>query len=222
MDQRFEGDSRAPLTPFSYEMMGGDQLAVLNTLGAPSAHLIADSLHCSQALHLIYEASARINSAVLVRPAGLGDANTMDAYLGLFRETIRVARADGLQGVVAAALKNPDFTANPGGGPWARRLFDEPAFRDTLLSIGRETYITLIVDFRDGMFPWDRWLFGINDAALARIHTPIGLVTGDDELYPPDIAGRICTEAPNAQWIDRDADRTGVSDAIVEFLKLKT
>ncbi|MDA1074465.1 MAG: alpha/beta fold hydrolase [Proteobacteria bacterium] len=218
MDQRFEGRSRAPLAAFSFDTMLGDQLAVLDTLKVSRTCLIAEGLACSQALRLVYEAPARISAAALVHPPGLDASNSMDVYFNLFAETIRTTRAEGLQGVVDAALADPDFMNNPAGGPWAARLHDEPLFRDTLLSIGRETYISLMVDFRDGMFPWDRSLFGINDAALGRIQTPVLVVPGDSDRYPASVGQRIGDSLSNGSCLN-SVDRSQASAPIAEFFK---
>lgn len=198
MDQRYAGSSRAPLAPFSYEQALGDQLAVLDNEGVSSAHLLGAGIGCSYALRLAYEAPARVISAVLIDPVGVDESNTMDTFYDLFRETIRTARADGLSGVVAAAMDNPSFTASPAGGPWAQRLHDEPGFRDTLLSLGRETYIALVVDFRDGIWPWQQTCFSINDVALSRINTPMLVLPGSDLFHPAGVAGKIIADAPKA------------------------
>ena len=60
MDQRYGGNSRAPLAPFSYEQSLGDQLAVLDTENIADAHLIGTDIGCSHALRLSYDAPARI------------------------------------------------------------------------------------------------------------------------------------------------------------------
>lgn len=205
MDQRYAGQSRAPLTPFSYEQALGDQLAVLDAVGATSAHLIAGDIGCAHALRLLYEAPARIASAVLVEPVGLDETNTLDVFYAVFNETIRIARADGLDGVLAAALENPSFIENPGAGPWAQRLHDDPDFRDTLRSLGRETYIALVVDFRDGVCPWGQRWFSINDLALERIEAPLLALPGNDPAHPPGLAGTIRDQVPNACCLAVDA-----------------
>ncbi len=217
MDQRYAGQSRAPLTPFSHDEVLGDQLAVMDAAGVANAHVFGAGIGCSHALRLLYEAPARITSAVLLDPVGLDSSNTMDTFYNLFRETIRVARADGLSGVVAAAMDNPSFIANPAGGPWAQRLHDEPGFRDTVLSLGRETYIALIVDFRDGLWPWQQTCFSINDVSLTRIKRPILVVPGNDQFHPAGVAQRICTDAPNAQLFDVEACSGEPLEAIARF-----
>ena len=216
MDQRYAGNSRAPLSPFSYQQALDDQLAVLDAEGVTNAYLIGADIGCSHALRLLYEASARITAAVLLNPIGVDESNTMDPFYGLFRETIRVARADGLSGVVAAAIADPSFIDNPGGGPWAQRLHDEASFCDTLLAVGRETYIALIVDFRDGIWPWQQTCFAVNDVALPRIDAPMMVLPGNDALHPSSVARKICTDVPNAQLVE--ADGAEPLEAIRQFL----
>lgn len=207
MDQRYGGASRAPLTPFSYAQALDDQLAVLDATGFASAHVIAADLGCAHALRLLYDAPARVNAAVLIHPVGLDDTNTMDAFYDLFNDTIRLARAEGLDGVVSAAVDNPDFLDNPAGGPWAQRLHDEPAFRDTLRSLGRENYIALIVEFRDGVWPWQQPFFSVNEVALGRIDAPVLVLPGHDTTHPSGLAERICAEIPHARALEATADR---------------
>ncbi|MDX1382339.1 MAG: hypothetical protein R3190_01790 [Thermoanaerobaculia bacterium] len=195
-DDRYEGASRAPLAPFSYEQAVGDHLAVLDQLGLDRVCLVAAGLRCPQALRLMYDAPVRIAAAALVAPVGLDQTNTMDTYFDLYRDTIRRARAEGLEGVVAAAAADP---ADPAGGPWAARLHAEPAFRDSLLSLGRETYIALVVDFRDGMWPWAEPFFGVNEVALGRIDEPVLVVPGDDPLHPRGVAEALCRKMSRAR-----------------------
>ena len=209
MDQRYAGRSLAPLTPFTYAQALGDQLAVLDAVGVKHAHLIGADIGCAHALRLLYEAPARIASAVLMDPVGVDATNTMDAFYEVFNETIRVARAEGLEGVLNAAqnpaLNSPTFIDNPAAGPWAQRLHDEPAFRDALASLGRETYIALVVDFRDGVCPWGQRCFSVNDVALERINAPLLVLPGSDLCHPTGLAQMIGAEVPNARCLDMDA-----------------
>jgi pimeloyl-ACP methyl ester carboxylesterase len=230
MDQRYAGRSLAPLKPFTYAQALGDQLAVLDAVGAKHAHLVAADIGCAHALRLLYEAPARIASAVLLDPVGVDATNTMDAFYEVFNETIRVARAEGLEGVLGAAqnpaLNSSSFIDNPAAGPWAQRLHDDPAFRDALASLGRETYIALVVDFRDGAWPWGQQCFSVNDVALERINAPLLVLPGSDLRHPTGLAQTICTEVPNARWLDVDArvetKLTGTLETIRGFLQANT
>jgi hypothetical protein len=127
------------------------------------------------------------------------DVAGIGAHYALFNETIRIARAEGLEGVIEAAKANPSFADNPAAGPWAQRLHDEPPFRDALRSLGRELYITLVVDFRDGVFPSGRRFFSVNDVAISRIGAPLLVVPGDDALHPTAVGEALGRTARRAQ-----------------------
>ncbi len=198
VDVRHAGASRAPLAPFSWEQALGDHLAVLDAAGIARAHIVAEDVGASAALRLAYEAPARVRSAVLIEPPGLDTTNRMDSYYARFNETIRMARAEGIDGVIGAAMADGSFAANPAGGPWARRLHDEALFRDTLRRFGRENYIALIVDFRDGMWPWQQRYFSVNEVSVSRLETPLLVVPGNDELHPHALATALAETAPAA------------------------
>ena len=222
MDQRHAGESRAPLDPFSYEQALGDQLAVLNELDIPRAHVIGARIGSTYALKLLDEAPARVGSAVLVEPVGLDPTNSMDVFYDLFNETIRVARAEGLEAVIAAAQQNPRFSDNNAAGPWGQRLHDDPRFAKALLSLGREGYIALVIDFRDGIWPWRQRFFSVDEAAVPRIDSRLLVLPGDTPFCPAAVAGAICANAPNARCLDgawhSKANLPATIEAIRQFL----
>ena len=206
MDQRHAGTGRAPLAPFSHEEVFADQLAVLDALGVQNAAVIGADFYCASALKFACDAPARTRATVLIEPMGLDDSNTMDIYYAMFNDTIRTARAEGLQGVITAAGHNPVFADNAAAGPWSQRLHDEPGFSSALHSIGREGYITLVVDFRDGAFPWGRRYFSVNELAVVRTSVPVLIAPGNDELHPRGLATRLKGSAPNASICEAATD----------------
>lgn len=226
MDQRHAGRSRAPLTPFSYEQTMGDQLAVLDALGVASAFVMGGCIGCAYALRLMDEAPARVAGAVLQDPVGLDATNNMDTFYEMFRDTIRVTRAAGLQGVVDAAVEQPLFVLNNAGGPWAQQLHDDAEFRQTLLGVRREGYIALIVDFRDGIWPWNPPYFSVNEVAVKRMQSPMLVLPGSDPFHPTGIGHKICADAPNAHCLDVDARSEAKLPATIaairEFLRANT
>ena len=226
MDQRHAGRSQAPLTPFSYGHAMHDQLAVLNDLDIESAHVMGGCIGCAYALRLMDEAPARITSAVMQDPVGLDDTNSMDTFYDMFNETIRTARADGIDGVIAAARENGLFVANNAGGPWSQRIHDEDAFVKTVASLTREQYISLIVDFRDGMWPPNPPYFSVNEVAVQRMGTPMFVIPGSDPFHPTSVGKKICADALNATCTDVDARSEAklpaTIEAIREFLRANT
>jgi pimeloyl-ACP methyl ester carboxylesterase len=206
MDQRHAGAGRAPLTPFSHEEVFSDQLAVLDALNLQKVAVIGADLYCASALKFACDAPARTHATILIEPMGLDDSNTMDIFYGMFNDTIRCARAEGLQGVIANVQSSPIFVNNTAAGPWCQRLHDEPGFSAALLSLGREGYISLIVDFRDGVFPWDKRYFSVNELAVARSSVPILIAPGSDEVHPAGLAARLKENAVNARICDAARD----------------
>jgi pimeloyl-ACP methyl ester carboxylesterase len=187
----------------------GDQLAVLDALDIRKAAVIGADFYCASALKFACDAPARTHATILIEPMGLDDSNTMDIYYGMFNDTIRTARADGLQGVIAAAESSPIFVNNTAAGPWCQRLHDEPGFSAALRSLGREGYISLVVDFRDGVFPWGKRYFSVNELAVARTSVPILIAAGNDELHPAGVAVRLKDNAMNASISDATRDSSG-------------
>lgn len=211
IDQRYAGSGRSPLTPFSHEQAVHDQLAVVDSLGFADVAVIGADLYCATALKLACDAPARTSAAVLIEPMGVDESNKIDGYYNIFNETIRIARAEGLEAVIDAALRNPVFADNPAAGPFSQRLHDESLFRDALRSMGREGYIALIVDFRDGVFPWGKHYFSVNDHSVNGAKVPLLVVAGSNELHPPGIAAQIVSGAANARICDG-----GGADAILD------
>ena len=219
MDQRHAGEGQAPLSPFSHEAVFADQLAVLDTLNFRNAAVIGADLYCASALKFACDAPARTRATILIEPMGLDEGNTMDTYYGMFNETIRTARAEGLEGVIKAAENSPVFVDNPGAGPWCQRLHDEPGFSSALRSLGREGYISLIVDFRDGVFPWGRRYFSVNELAVSRTSVPVLIVPGNDQMHPRGLATRLEENAKSASRCHADRDNPeGLIAEIRKFL----
>ena len=219
MDQRHAGRSRAPLTAFSYQQMMGDQLAVLNDLRLASAHVMGGCIGCAYALNLMDEAPARITAAVLQDPVGLDDTNTMGTFYYMFNETIRVARAEGLDAVIAAAEQNPRFIDNAAAGPFGQRLRDQPGFADAMKSLGREGYIALVIDFRDGIWPWQEPFFSVNAVAIERMTHSMLILPGSDAFHPTGVAQRVAELAPAARCLEVDCRARGNLTETVEAVR---
>ena len=103
-------------------------------------------------------------------------------------------------------------------GPFSQRLHDEPGFQAALRSLSREGYIALIVDFRDGAFPWGKPYFSLNEHAVNGAATPMLLIPGDDERHPAGLAGGIAHRAADAQVSENRENNDELMDEIRTFL----
>ncbi|MFJ5115899.1 alpha/beta fold hydrolase [Streptomyces sp. NPDC088551] len=230
MDQRHAGRSAAPAVPFSYEQTVADQLAVLDEVGAGQAHVVAAGFGCVHAWRLAHDAPDRVRSVVAQEPAGRDGTNTLGDFFGLFDPAMRLPRAagfddpetEGLGAVFEAAARDGVFDRNPEAGPFAQRLHDDSAFRKEILAFRREKYVTLLVRFRDAIFPDGRDHFSVPDEWIGEFPAPLLVLPGSCLRRPEALAGRIALEAPEATLLDpgfaAPERRAKTVASIVEFL----
>ena len=222
MDQRHAGHSTAPAAPFSYDQTAADQLAVLDALGVRTAHVMGGCIGCAYAWRLIHDAPERISAAVCQDPVGLDETNSLSTFYRMFDGAMRLARAEGMDGVVRAALVNPRFVENNGAGPFAPRIQADREFREQVRALPVEQYIALLVRFRDGVWPPHPPYFTVSDGWMRRCPAPLLVLPGSDPFHPTGIAQRICREAPDARCLDldcrSDAKLGATVDAIRTFL----
>ena len=204
MDQRHAGRSPAPAAPFTYALATGDQLAVLDAVGAPRAHVMGGGIGCAHAWRLVREAPERIAAVVCQDPVGLDGTNALGTFFGMFDETMRLARAEGMDAVVRAAQENPVFAANYAAGPFAQRIHDDPAFREQIRGMTVESYVALIVRFRDGIWPDCPPFFTVSAEWMARCPAPLLALPGSGPFHLTAIARLICRIAPRARCLDVD------------------
>ncbi|GAA2448263.1 3-oxoadipate enol-lactonase [Streptomyces pulveraceus] len=216
------GSTAAPFEPFSYERNAADIQAVLDELGVDQAHVVGAGTGTAQAWRLVHDAPARVRSVVSQEPVGLDDSNTLGTFLGEYDEAMRLARAEGLEGVIAAAEAQARFTGGSGVGPYAARLNADPAFRDEILTLRRERYIVSVVRYRDGVWPQGSAYFSVPEEWMTGFPSPLLILPGNDPLHPEGVAKRLASEVPDARLLDTGHDtgdrRTEAVRAIVSFL----
>lgn len=226
MDQRHAGESFAPAVPFSYEQTSGDQLAVLDAIGAQRAHLMGGCIGCAHIWALTQAAPDRISAIVAQNPVGLDGTNNLGVFYKMFDDTMRAARAEGMEAVVRAAMENPSFMMNNVGGPFAPRIAADKAFREEIRKMRVEAYVALIVRFRDGVWPEQEPFFTATEEWMRNVQQAIIVLPGSDAFHPTAVAHRICQLAPNAICLDVDCREPGNLQATIErvrtFLKVNT
>jgi len=226
MDQRHAGESLAPMRPFDYDTCNADQLAVLDELGVHRAHVMGGCIGCAHIWRLISNAPDRVSAAVAQDPVGLDETNDIDVFYKMFHETMRVARADGVEAVAKAAQENALFVLNNAAGPFSALLNASQDARDELEHMGRERYIALIVEFRDGIWPANAPYFTVSEEWMRAMRTPVLVLPGRDAFHPTGVAQKICREAPNARCLAPECRDPEHLEATVEevrgFLKANT
>lgn len=226
MDQRHAGRSPAPTTPFSYEQTTADQLAVLDELGIDRAHLVGAGIGCAHAWRLTHQAPDRVAAVVSQEPVGRDSTNTLGSFFGKFDEAMRHVRAAslddpdtmGLAAVTEEALRQPRFALNPAAGPFAQRLHDDAAFREEFSRFTRESYVTRLVRFRDGVWPDGSAYFTVPEEWMTQFPAPMLILPGNDLHHPEGVAKRLGADVPRSTFLDHGFDTPRRRDATVEAI----
>jgi hypothetical protein len=113
----------------------------------------------------------------------------------MFHETMRLARAEGVEAVVKAAQENPLFVMNNAAGPFSALLHASEEARAEVIDMGRERYIQLIVEFRDGIWPAN--LRTLRPPTTSSARTRCRPSSSRPRPLPPHgVSHRICETAP--------------------------
>jgi pimeloyl-ACP methyl ester carboxylesterase len=219
MDQRYAGKSIPKLKPFDYGDGINDILAVLDDVGVERAHFMGGCIGCLYITRLIHDAPQRVSAAVLQDPVGLDHTNSPDVFYRMFHDTVRLARAEGLQAVVDSAMKEPLFVMNNAAGPFARAIHADPAFRQEILDMGRERYIALITAFRDGIWPDNPPFLTVDEEWMTTCPAPLLVIPGSDPFHPTSVGRKICADAPDARCLDVDARSDEKLPATIEAIR---
>ncbi len=219
MDQRHAGASWQAPPDFSYELTSGDQLAVLDAVGVDRAHVWGGCIGVAHALHLVQTAPDRIRAVVGQDPVGLDATNSIAVFMAMFQPTLELARAQGAAAVVAAAMENPVFVQNNGGGPFARRIHADAAFRAEIEAMSADDYVALIERFADGVWPERPPFMSVTEDWLRTCPAPLLIIPGNDPFHPTGVGRRICELAPDARCLDVDARSDAKKPATIETIR---
>lgn len=219
MDQRHAGASWQAPTDFSYELTSGDQLAVLDAAGVDRAHVWGGCIGVAHALHLVQTAPERVTAVVGQDPVGLDATNSIDVFMAMFQPTLQLARAEGSAAVVASAMENPLFVVNNAGGPFARRIHEDAAFRREVEGMGADDYVALIERFAAGVWPERPPFMSVTEDWLRTCPAPLLIIPGNDPFHPTGVGRRICALAPDARCRDVDARSDAKRPATIETIR---
>lgn len=205
MDQRNAGESTAPLAAPTWEDCAADQLAVLDDLGIERSLLWGGCIGVAYVLRLLHDAPDRVIAAVGQDPVGLyPGVNTRETFFKMFEPTVVAARNEGMDAVVASALRDSLFTRNNSAGPFAPRIAADPTFRDEVLKLDPEEYERLIRAYDDQIWGGHGTFMSVDEDVIPTLETPLLILPGTDEFHPTEVARRICAEAPGATCLEPD------------------
>ncbi|MSP78938.1 MAG: alpha/beta hydrolase [Dehalococcoidia bacterium] len=226
MDQRHAGESwNAPMA-YSYELTTGDQLAILDQLGVEKAHVWGGCIGVAHVTNLLKTAQHRFSAAVCQDPVGLDHTNSIDVFMSMFAPTLKLVREKGTEGVVQAALGNPMFVDQNNGGPFAKHIAGDSAFRERMQKMSADEYIRIIEAFAAGMWPNNPPFLVGNEEWIKTFKTPMLILPGNDRFHPTTVAYRLAGNALNARCLEVDCrseeNLPRTIKKVAEFLTLHT
>ncbi len=219
MDQRHAGKSwNAPPT-FSYDLTAADQVAVLDHAGVERAHVWGGCIGVGYVLKLVHHAPGRISAAVGQDPVGMDQTNSIATFTAMFQPTLELARREGTAAVVQSALGGPMFMANNAGGPFARRIVADTAFRARISAMTADEYIGLVQAFSRGIWPEGSPFFTVDRPWMATCPVPLLILPGNDAFHPTGIAREICRTAPRSRCLDVDCRSDEKRPATIQTIR---
>jgi pimeloyl-ACP methyl ester carboxylesterase len=205
MDQRNAEHSPAPLEAPTWEKHVGDQLAVLDAVGADRTLLWGGCIGVAYVMRFIKEAPERVAGAVGQDPVGLSEGvNTRATFFAMFQPTVEKAHEASMRAVVDAAVENPLFVRNNAAGPFAARIAADPAFREQVLVLDSAEYERIIRAYDDNLWGAYEPFMSVEESFVKRCPAPLLILPGSDPFHPTAISERICREAPRATCLDVD------------------
>jgi 3-oxoadipate enol-lactonase len=204
-DPRGHGGSAVPPGDYTLDDLGRDAVAVLDEVGAASAHVCGISMGGITALWLGINAPGRVKSLVAANTAArIGSLQS-------WSDRIALVRAEGLAGVAEQAMPKW-FT--PGFREREPETIDR--FRAMVASNSPAGYLGCCAALRDG---------DLRDA-VSRITGPLLAVTGaQDMLTPPEALRFVHEQVKGSQLLTLDCSHISnvelseeFNDAVLAFL----
>ena len=196
-DTRGHGASAAPAAPFSIEHLGRDVLALLDRVGAPSAHFCGLSMGGMIGQWLGIHVPQRLQRLVLAHTAACIGSPAM------WNERIDVVRAKGMTAISDAALARwftPGFIAREPG--------TASAVKAVLARTSAAGYAGCCAAIRDADFRED----------VARIEVPTLVISGTRDVATPVADGRFLAQRiAGARLVEIDAGHLSNMESPQEF-----
>ncbi len=182
-DTRGHGESPATDGAYSFDLLVGDLVALLDEVEIENADFMGLSLGGMTALGLTLDHPQRVNRLICCDAR----ANAPDAYADFWRERIDMARNQGVHALVEGTLER-----------WFTEAFRSEPGNQTMLELAAEMIQNTSLK---GFCGCAAALRQLNYASrLAEIETPSLFIVGEDDLAaPPDVMAAMASSIAGAQ-----------------------
>jgi pimeloyl-ACP methyl ester carboxylesterase len=216
-DRRESGSSGGRVERLSWALFADQAKALLDHLGIDTAFALGGCMGCSVATAFAAKFPQATHALILHWPVGgyRWKLNGGDR----FARHARLAREQGLAGVVKRAHEGKSFWQDPEAGPWASCIVRDPLFAGAFQEQDLDRYLGLVAASMRGLFDRDTPP-GAEPEELMAMKVPALIVPGDDPAHATSGAHYLREQLPRPEfWPVMPPEQTPerVRDRIVEF-----
>lgn len=216
-DRRESGNSGGRVERLSWSVFADQAKALLDHLGIDKAFVLGGCMGCSVATAFAAKFPQATHALILHWPVGgyRWKLNGSDR----FARHARLAREQGLTGVVKRAHEGKSFWQDPEAGPWASCIVRDPEFAGAFQEQDLDRYVGLVAASMRGLFDRDTPP-GAEPEELMAMKVPALILPGDDPAHATSGAHYLREQLPKPEfWPVMPPEQTPerVRDRILEF-----
>jgi pimeloyl-ACP methyl ester carboxylesterase len=218
-DRRESGESGGRFEPLTWDLYAREIDHLRSQLGIDQAWLLGGCMGCSTAFSYAVRYPEHVSGLLLHWPIG-GDSFYQHARDTWMAQAISFARDSGMASVVDLAREKGSMMTDVRAGPWASVIARDPQFAEMMQTVSLETYVKVLEDTRDSLFPPDHEAPGATPQQLKALDIPVFIAPGNDPFHAPSAAAYLAETLPRAtSWLPAE-QQTGqtLMQQILEFL----
>ena len=216
-DRRESGNSGGRVERLSWALFAEQGRKLLEHLGIDRAFVLGGCMGCSVATAFAALYPDTTQALILHWPVG-GYRWKMNAS-DRFARHLRLARDNGLSGVVKRAHEGKSFWQDPEAGPWASVIVRDQAFAEAFQGQDLERYIGIVAASLRNLFDRETPP-GAEPEELLAMNMPALIVPGDDPAHATSGAHYLREMLPRSEYwpvMPPEQAPERVRDRILEF-----
>ena len=216
-DRRESGNSGGRVERLSWALFAEQGRKLLEHLGIDRAFVLGGCMGCSVATAFAALYPDTTQALILHWPVG-GYRWKMNAS-DRFARHLRLARDNGLSGVVKRAHEGKSFWQDPEAGPWASVIVRDQAFAEAFQGQDLERYIGIVAASLRNLFDRETPP-GAEPEELLAMNMPALIVPGDDPAHATSGAHYLREMLPKSEYwpvMPPEQAPERVRDRILEF-----
>lgn len=216
-DRREAGQSGGRVEPLTWKVFAQHAKLLIEHLNIEKTFVLGVCMGVGVATQFASLYPEACTALILAQPVG-GHRwrNRMHAF---FNRHIAYVRQNGLD-TVRTRAKGKNFMRDPEAGPWASAIANDGALAERFVKQDIESYLALVEQSRDAMFP-DTFVSGPPPDALMAIDTAASIWPGDDASHSTSSAQQLRELMPRMEYWDLHPDKQTQENMLARLLAFK-